>query len=231
MSDVSHNSSYSRDVPLTSHVHVRLRNNWLWLLLDHQSQNTLTTGMLEQITALLQRSMQQTPPPALVILTSTEDTFCEGVYAHDTLGEHVAPLQRAATATCSTLGELRTRQIPAVALVKGVAFGVGCELLALCDAVIAREDAQFRLPAPNEHIFPCSVPIYLPAALGQETVTRLSEEQKTLSAREAMQLGLVHQVLPTSRFHADAEELLVMLASLSGKEKPLFNPTPSSSPD
>lgn len=225
MSDMSQGSNHAHHVPPTaSHVHVRLRNTRLWLLLDHPPHNTLTVEMLEQLTALLQRATQQSTAqsvPSLFVITSAgENAFCDGIDTANTLGERYTRLTQAAAATCAALGTLRAKGIPTVALVKGSAFGAGCELLALCDTVIAREDAQFRLPAPNEHLFPCSVPTYLPAALGQETVTRLAEEQKTLSAREALSLGLVQQVLTTSRFHVDAEDLLVMLSSIAESAPP-----------
>ena len=220
MSDMSINSHRAHHVSSTaSHVHVRLRNTRLWLLLDHPPQNALTVEMLEQLTALLQRAVQPTPQqpvPTLIVITSAgEEAFCDGIESPDSVGERYMRLKNAAAATCAALETLRTKHISTVALIKGSAFGAGCELLSLCNTVIAREDARFRLPAPNEHLFPCSVPTSLPAALGQETTTRLSEEQKTLTAPEAMSLGLVHQVLTMPRFHIDAEDLLVMLSSVA----------------
>ena len=222
MSDMSTNQRHVHQVSSTaSRVHVRLRNTRLWLLLDHPPQNALTVDMLEQLTALLQRATQPTsqqPVPTLFVITSAgEEAFCDGIESSDSVGERYTRLKNAAVATCAALGTLREKHIPTVALVKGSAFGAGCELLSLCDTVIAREDARFRLPVPNEHLFPCSIPTYLPAALGQETVTRLSEEQKTLTAQEAMSLGLVHQVLTPSRFNVDTEDLLVMLSSVAGE--------------
>jgi enoyl-CoA hydratase/carnithine racemase len=88
-------------------------------------------------------------------------------------------------------------------------------LVALCDTVIAREDARFRLPAVNAKVFPATISVYLPASIGQEATTRLMQSGETLNAREAMRLGLVHQVLPSRRFLLDTEELLVMLTSLA----------------
>ena len=42
---------------------------------------------------------------------------------------------------------------------------------------------------------------------------RLLQSGETLTAREAMHIGLAHQVLPQRRFLLDAEELLVVLST------------------
>ena len=42
-----------------------------------------------------------------------------------------------------------------MALVKGHALGGGCELAALCDTVIAHEDATFGLPEVNARLSTC----------------------------------------------------------------------------
>jgi enoyl-CoA hydratase/carnithine racemase len=100
-----------------------------------------------------------------------------------------------------------------VALVKGKALGAGCELAALCDTIIAREDALFRLPAPTEALFPHSIDVTFPAFMGKEVTERLVQSGETLDAWTAMRLGLVQQVVPVRRFTQDVEELLVLLAA------------------
>jgi enoyl-CoA hydratase/carnithine racemase len=142
-----------------------------------------------------------------------ERAFCAGLDLPDASDTVKTACALAAGEACKACEELRTRGIESVALVKGSAFGAGCELVALCDIVIARDDALFRLPTVNEKIFPSTTSIYLPAAIGQEATTRLMQSGETLSAEEAQRLGLVHQVLPASRFLLDTEELLVMLST------------------
>jgi enoyl-CoA hydratase/carnithine racemase len=168
--------------------------------------------MLEQLTGTIRNALKH--PPSLVVLTGTgERAFCAGVDLPDDTEAQRVRLLLAARDTSATFEELRSNSIPTVALVKGSVFGPGCELAALCDTVIAHEDARFRLPAMHAKVFPDVVSVYLPASIGQEATTRLMQSGETLTAREAMHLGLAHQVLPQRRFLLDAEELLVMLST------------------
>ena len=194
-------------------VHVRLHKNILWLILDRPPLNNLTIEMLEQLTTAMRNAIKQ--HPALVVLTgASERAFCAGVDLPDDSEAQRVKLLLAARDTSTAFEELHNSTIPTVALVKGSAFGAGCELVALCDTVIAHEEARFRLPAMNAKVFPDVVSVYLPASIGQEATTRLLQSGETLTAREAMHIGLAHQVLPQRRFLLDAEELLVVLSTV-----------------
>lgn len=192
-------------------IHVRQRDGILWLILANPPLNVLSSEALDQLTAVMRKAIQQ-PPHLIVITGAGEQAFCAGVDLPDDSEERRAELLRAARESGTTFDELHARNIPTVALVKGSAFGAGCELVVMCDTVIAREDALFRLPAVNAKVFPAAVSLYLPALIGQETTTRLVQSGATLTAHEAMRLGLAHQVLPARRFVQDTEELLVMLS-------------------
>jgi cyclohexa-1,5-dienecarbonyl-CoA hydratase len=114
---------------------------------------------------------------------------------------------------CAAFEELHAQNIPTVALVKGHALGGGCELAALCDTVIAHENATFGLPEVNLGVFPPVAAVYFPSLIGYNATMRLMLTGEIITAREALRLGLAHQVLSSQRFLPDAEELLTMLAT------------------
>ena len=194
-------------------VQIRLHKQILWLVLDRPPLNALTFEMLELLTIALRNAPKQNP--RLVVITGAgEQAFCTGVELPDNDTEaHRTNLLRVANEVCIAIEALREQHVTLVALVKGSAFAAGCELVALCDVVIARDDARFRLPAVNAKVFIPATTIYLPAAIGQELTTRLMQSGETQNAKEAMRIGLAHQVLPTNRFLIDTEELLTMLAT------------------
>jgi enoyl-CoA hydratase/carnithine racemase len=197
-------------------IHIGNRNDFLWLLLDRQPLNALTAEMLDRLGTALQKACHHPHPPRLVVISGTgEQAFCTGIDLPDDTEANKAALLRAASKTDSAFMDLHRQNIPTVALVKGNAFGAGCELAALCDTIIAREDALFRLPVVNSRIFPSAVSTRLPALIGQEHTTQLMQSGETLTAQKAMRLGLVQQVLSTHRFLPDTEELLIMLATVS----------------
>lgn len=195
-----------------SYLHIRHRNDILWLILDRPPLNILTIEMLDQLTAAM-RDATKNPPRLLVITGAGERTFCAGVDIRDHLDGREVEMLRAVSDNCAAFEELHAHNILTVALVKGYALGGGCELAALCDTVIAHEDATFGLPEVTLGVFPPVAAAYFPTLIGYNATMRLMLTGETISANEALRLGLVQQVLSAQRFLSDAEELLTMLAT------------------
>jgi enoyl-CoA hydratase/carnithine racemase len=197
---------------IMSYVRIRHHKGILWLILDRPPLNILTIEMLDQLTAAM-RDALVTPPHLIVITGAGERAFCAGVDIRDHLDGRETEMLRAVYDNCAAFEELRTHNIPTAALIKGHALGGGCELAALCDTVIAHEDATFGLPEVKLGVFPPIAAAYFPTLLGYHTTLRLMLTGETIHATEALRLGLVHQVLASHRFLPDAEELLTMLAT------------------
>lgn len=195
-----------------SNIHVRLHKDILWLVLDRPPLNILSIEMLDQLTAAMRDAVKHAP--RLIVITGAgERAFSAGVDIHDHLHGREKEMLRAIYDNCAAFEDLRAQNIPTVALVKGYALGGGCELAALCDTVIAHEDATFGLPEISLGVFPPVAAAYFPALIGQNATMRLMLTGETIDAREALRLGLAHQVLSSRRFLPDAEELLIMLAT------------------
>lgn len=195
-----------------SNIHVRLHKDILWLILDRPPLNILSIEMLDQLTSAMRDAVKHAP--RLIVITGAgERAFSAGVDIHDHLHGREKEMLRAVYDNCAAFEELRAQHIATVALVKGYALGGGCELAALCDTVIAHEDATFGLPEISLGVLPPVAAAYFPALIGQNATMRLMLTGETIDAREALRLGLVHQVLSSRRFLPDAEELLIMLAT------------------
>ena len=195
-----------------SHIRTRLHKNILWLILDRPPLNILSIEMLDQLTAAMRNALKL-EPRLVVLMGAGERVFSAGIDVRDHLDGHAKEMLRAVAENCAAFEELRARGIATAALVKGFALGGGCELAALCDTVLAHESATFGLPEIDLGVFPPVAAAYFPKMLGYATTMRLMLTGETITAREAMRLGLAHQVLSSRRFLLDAEELLVMLAS------------------
>jgi len=168
--------------------------------------------MLDQLTAAMHDAIEH--PPRLIVITGAGDrAFCAGVDVRDHLDGREKEMLRAVYDNFAAFEKLRSHNIPTVALVKGHVLGGGCELAALCDTVIAHEDATFGLPEISLGVFPPVAAVYFPALIGYNATMRMMLTGETIQAKEALRLGLAHQVLSSRRFLSDAEELLAMLAT------------------
>jgi enoyl-CoA hydratase/carnithine racemase len=195
-----------------SNVRVRLHSGILWLILDRPPLNILSIEMLDQLTTAMHDAIER--PPRLIVITGAgERAFCAGVDVRDHLDGREKDMLRAVYDNYAAFEKLRSHNIPTVALVKGHALGGGCELAALCDTVVAHEDATFGLPEISLGVFPPVAAVYFPTLIGYSATMRLMLTGETIQAKEALRLGLAHQVLSSRRFLPDAEELLTMLAT------------------
>src|SRR5437763_9108345 len=172
----------------------------------------LLLEMLDQLTAAMGVAIMQ-QARLIVMMGAGERAFSAGVDVRDHLEGREKEMLRAVYDNCAAFEAVRTQHIPTAALVKGHALGGGCELAALCDTVIAHEDATFGLPEVNLGVFPPVAAVYFPSLIGHNATMRLMLTGEIISAHEALRLGLAHQVLSSSRFLPDAEELLTVLAA------------------
>src|SRR5437588_1852171 len=195
-----------------SFLRIRHQHNILWLILDRPPLNIHSIAMLDQLTAAM-REASKHHPRLIVITGAGERAFCAGVDIKDHLDGRAGEMLRAVYDNCAAFEKLRSHHIPTVALVKGHALGGGCELAALCDTVIAHEDATFGLPEISLGVFPPIAAVHFPALIGYNATMRLMLTGETIPAKEALRFGLAHQVLSSRHFLSNAEALLTMLAT------------------
>lgn len=82
---------------------------------------------------------------------------------------------------------------PIIAQVQGACLSGGGELLAICDLVVAGEDAQFGHPAGRDLGIPPTVFMW-PMLIGMRKTRELLYTAKLIGAAEAQRLGLVNEV-------------------------------------
>jgi len=82
---------------------------------------------------------------------------------------------------------------PLICLVNGLAYGGGCEILLLCDIVIASENAKLSIPEGKLGLIPPMAVTIGYKALGR-SISRLVLTGEEISAEEAKAIGLVDYV-------------------------------------
>jgi methylglutaconyl-CoA hydratase len=112
---------------------------------------------------------------------------------------------------------LRMRDLPkpVVAVVHGRALAGGCGLATACDIVLAREDAVFGYPEVRRGFVPAMVLAMLRRAVGEKAAFDLVASGRSLSAEEALRMGLISRVLEARQFETAVAQALAELAQLS----------------
>jgi enoyl-CoA hydratase/carnithine racemase len=97
---------------------------------------------------------------------------------------------------------------PVVARVGGAALGAGTEIALACDFVVASHRASFGLPETSLGIYPGLGGTQRgPRALGLGIAKWLIFTAKTISAKDALAIGLAHQLVADDRLDAFCEAL------------------------
>lgn len=96
-----------------------------------------------------------------------------------------------------------------IGLVQGAALGGGFEALLSFDYIIAEEDASFGLPEILFGLFPgMGAHSLLSRKLGSAMADRLIVSNRTYTAAEMYEIGLVHQVAPRGEGRAACEDFI-----------------------
>jgi len=106
------------------------------------------------------------------------------------------------------LRELLEHRKPLIALVDGIAFGGGCELLLGFDVVVASERSLFSVPEALIGAIPPIASSIGPSLLGRKVI-RYALTGEWITAEEASRLGIVDVVVPHDRLWEVGVEFVV----------------------
>jgi enoyl-CoA hydratase/carnithine racemase len=172
-------------------------------------KNALTAEMYAQLTAALDAAGKD-PQVRVVLLRGSPDCFTAGNDISDFLKRK--PGESPVFGLFQVLPSLEK---PVVAAVGGPAVGIGTTLLLHCDFIIAAEDARFQLPFVPLGIVPeFGSTLLLPRLAGYQRAAKLLLLGQPFTAREALEAGIVTEVVSKEELLEKAERTAAMLATL-----------------
>jgi len=157
------------------------------------------------------------PSARAVLVTGAGPVFSVGgdLRAFAAAGECAPALFTEITAFLhAAVTRLARLDAPVVAAVNGAAAGAGMSLAAAADLVIAAESARFTMAYTAVGLTPDGSSTYfLRRVIGLRRTQELMLTNRTLSAAEALDWGLVTRVVPDAELAAESEKLAAALAA------------------
>lgn len=176
-----------------------------------EKRNALATDLLGRIADALDGAAAD-PAIRAVVITGADRFFAAGadiaeLASRDT-GGALADLRPAIWT------RIRSFAKPLIAAVEGWSLGAGNELVMCCDLVVAGESAKFGQPETNLGIIPgAGGTAVLPRLVGRSRAMRMVLLGDPLSAAEALQAGLVAQVVEDGQALSVATDLATRIAA------------------
>ncbi len=167
--------------------------------------NALNSTLISELMDAL-ATFDADPSIGAMVITGNERAFAAGADIKEmTDATAVEMLQRD---SISRFNNIRDIKKPVIAAVSGWCLGGGNELAMSCDMIVASETARFGQPEINIGIIPGAGGTQrLPRVVGKAIAMEMVINNRTLTAEEALQFGLVNRVVPVERYLDEALEL------------------------
>ena len=148
-----------------------------------------------------------------IVITGGEKVFAAGADLRDMVD--LTPVEMIARHSERLWQPIASCPKPVIAAVNGYAFGGGCELAMLADIIIAGEGASFGQPEVRVGIMPGAGGTQrLTRAIGKYRAMRMLLTGEPVSAREALAMALVSEVVADADVFATAMKVATTIASL-----------------
>jgi len=198
-------------------LNLDVRNRVAYLALNRmEAMNTLSLQMGKD---LLQAAIAIEADQGVraVVITGAGKAFCAGGDLRgmseqgDRIGNYVHELTIQLHAAINLFTKM---DAPVIAAVNGTTAGAGVGLVAMADLALAAQSAKFTLAYTGVGLTPDgSTSFFLPRLIGLKRAAELLLLNRTLSAEEAMNWGLVNQVVADADLAEEAAKLAAKLAA------------------
>lgn len=183
-----------------------------------EALNALSLQLTKDLGAAIRQAVDDNA--RAIILTGSGRAFCSGGDLREmksmweTEGRIEAFLEEPLGALHDVIRLIRETPIPFVAAVNGVCAGAGVNFALACDMIVAAEDGSFREAFVRIGLTPdCGGTFFLPRAVGEKIAAELFMTGDAVTARRALEIGMVNRVVAVGDLIAEATKLAEKLAA------------------
>jgi len=190
----------------------RAESGVVTITLDRPPVNAVSPELIEELLEVVDE-LAEDPDARAILFRGANDRWCAGADL-DVMSDHTRSTYRKMRRQIEIEDALERLEKPVVVAIERFALGGGCELALACDVRVMAENAVIGLPEAALGL--------LPGAGGTQRLTRLVGTQRAfwmmatgmkVPAAQALDWGLVNEVVPADQTVARAQEIAEQLAS------------------
>lgn len=181
--------------------------------------NAFNSLMISELDDVVEKVMKN-PSIRIVILSGRGKSFCAGAdikWLRDIVNYSFEQNLEESLQLAEVLYKIYVLPKPTIAMVNGTAIGGGTGFLSVCDIIVASEEAKFGLSEVKIGLVPAAISPYVIRRIGESHAREYFLTGKRISARKALEIGLVNRVVPLEKLEKTVEELIQLLLT-SGPE-------------
>lgn len=157
--------------------------------------NVIDIPMMEELAQVFAH-LEEQPGVTAIVLSGEDKAFSAGVDIAAHTPDHVAEMLAKFHALVRFL--VSTQKLT-LAIVHGLCLGGGAELAMVCDLVYTSDDAEWGFPEIKLGCFPPVACTALAALVGQKKAAELILSGRSVTGREAAEIGLVTRSVSESQ--------------------------------
>lgn len=194
-----------------NHILFEVRDQVATLILNRPEKlNAVTPEMADALVAHVKDCNARADVRAVVITGAGEKAFCAGSDIAELDGYDTPWTFRNRPDYCDAIRALRK---PVVCAINGYALGGGLETAMSCDIRIAAEHARFGAPEVKLGWIGGGMSYMLAHSIGASNTALMLMGGDPVSAQQALQWGLVSELVPATELLARAQAIAATIAS------------------
>lgn len=179
--------------------------------------NSFVIPMAKELQAALDECESNAEVRA-IYLTGEGRAFCAGEDLNEATDPNISMGQIVDETYNPIIQRLRRIEKPIIAAVNGVAAGAGANIALACDICVATESASFIQAFSKIGLIPDSAgTFFLPRLVGMQRATALMMLGDKVSAKEAVEMGMIYKYFSDETFAAESWKLAETLANMPTK--------------
>lgn len=184
------------------------------ITLHHPPANVLNLSVLKDLEQVL-NEVEEDDYVRVVIVTGTGRFFCAGADLHELA--HLTTVHSGSEFALrgqSLLSRIERSEKPVLVAINGTCVGGGLELALACHIRVAAAGAMIGLPEIKLGLIPgFGGTQRLPRVVGASKAAEMILTGESLSAEEALRIGLVSRVVPPHELMAQAEAIAALITA------------------